>query len=192
VKFKKFHPRINLATLFSTESYFLSTIKQAMQTVPWQNLKNLYKRVPLETRTLKLCRTSSWPKRLRETKFKLARSCGLSCRWGTIFCQWRRRRHVIDGKIRIAFFHVLWHFIGNVLSKKIFKMFGVKPILSLIYFINAESKNQCKTWFSLILSRSFVPWLQITTQKTIGFVLRRFCWRKPNKTEQNSELAFLL
>jgi hypothetical protein len=41
------------------------------------------------------------------------------------------------------FFHVLCLCIGkkHVLSKKIFKIFGVKPILSLIYFKYAEFEN---------------------------------------------------
>jgi hypothetical protein len=79
VLFKKFHHRINLATLFSTKSYLLNTVKpamKAMKTVPWQNLKNLYKKVPLGTWTLKswVCRASNWPKRLQKPKFQLFRT----------------------------------------------------------------------------------------------------------------------
>jgi hypothetical protein len=52
---------------------------------------------------------------------------------------------VIDEKKLIAFFHVLLLFIigkKHVLSKnKKFKIFGVKPILSLIHFIYAKSKK---------------------------------------------------
>jgi hypothetical protein len=45
-----------------------------------------------------VCRTSSWPKRLREPKFLISRSYGLDCRCGTNFCQQqRRRRRLTDG-----------------------------------------------------------------------------------------------
>jgi hypothetical protein len=93
VLFKKFHPRINLTTLFFTKSYLLNTIKhfQAINTVPWQ--KTFTRGVPLGTWTSKfwVCRTSRWLKWLREPKFQLSRSYGLGCRWGTNFCQRRRR-----------------------------------------------------------------------------------------------------
>jgi hypothetical protein len=48
-------------------------------------------------------------------------------------------------KFFYCFFHVLWLFIGkkhDLSKKKFFKIFGMKPILSLIYFIYAESENQ--------------------------------------------------
>jgi hypothetical protein len=119
VLFKKFHPRINLTTLFLTKSYLLNTIKPFLghENRPWQNLKKpLQRGVPLGTwiSKFRVCRTSSWPKWGREPKFQLSRSYGLGCRRGTNFCQrWRRRRHVTDGKKFIAFFHVLWLFIGK-------------------------------------------------------------------------------
>jgi hypothetical protein len=108
VLFKKFHPRIYLTTLFFTKPYLLNTIK------PFSGYKNrsltkfkktFTRGVPLGTWTSKfwVCRTSSWPKRLRDLKFQLSRSYGLGCRWGTNFCQRRRRRHVIDGK-KLLFF----------------------------------------------------------------------------------------
>jgi hypothetical protein len=109
VLFKKFHPRINLTTLFFTKSYLLNTIKPfSGQVGTW-------------TSKFWVCRTSSWPKRLREPTFQHSRSYGLGCRRGTNFCQRRRRRRrVTDGKLCIAFFHVLWLFIGKKhdLSKK--------------------------------------------------------------------------
>jgi hypothetical protein len=101
VLFKKFHPRINLITFFLTKSYLLNTIK------PFSGHENRFltkfqkpftRRVPLGTWTSKLwvCRTSSWPKKLREPKLHLSRSYGLGCRRGTNFCQRRRRRRVTD------------------------------------------------------------------------------------------------
>jgi hypothetical protein len=82
VLFKKFHPRINLTTLFLTKSYLLNTIK------PFSGHENRFltkfqktftRGVPLGTWTSKfwVCRTSSWLKRLREPKFQLFRSYGL-------------------------------------------------------------------------------------------------------------------
>jgi hypothetical protein len=112
VLFKKFHPRINLTILFLTKSYLLNTINHSLT----KSQKTFTKGVPLGTWTSKfwVCRTSSWPIRLREPKFQLSRSYGLGCRRGTNFCQRRRRRRcVTDGKKIIAFFHVLWLFIGK-------------------------------------------------------------------------------
>jgi hypothetical protein len=108
VLFKRFYPRINLTTLFLTKLYLLNTIKP----FPCHENRSLTKSqktftrgVPLGTWTSKfwVCRTSSWPKRLREPTFQLSRSYGLGCRWGTTFCQ-RRRRRVTDGHFFIAFF----------------------------------------------------------------------------------------
>jgi hypothetical protein len=106
--FKKFHPRINLNTLFLTKSYLLNTTKpfsghenRSLPKFP----KTFTRGVPLGTWTSKFwhqCRTSSWPKRLREPKFQLSRSYGLGCRRGTNFCQ-RRRRRVTDGKFLLLF-----------------------------------------------------------------------------------------
>jgi hypothetical protein len=89
VLFKKFHPRMNLATLFLTKLCLLNTIK------PFSGHENrsLIKSqklfqggVPLGSWSLKfwVCRISSWPKRLREPKFQLSRSYGLGCRWAQI------------------------------------------------------------------------------------------------------------
>jgi hypothetical protein len=131
VLFKKFHPRINLTTLFSTKSYLLNTIKpfsghENRSLTKFQ--KTFTRGVPLGTWTSKfwVCRTLSWPKWGREPKFQLSRSYGLGCRRGTNFCQRRRRRRVTDGNIFIAFFHVLWFE-----QKQFFKIVGVKPILSI-------------------------------------------------------------
>jgi hypothetical protein len=94
VLFKKFHPRINLTTLFLTKSYLLNTIK------PFSGHENRFltifqktftRGVPLGTSKF-WCRSSSWPKWGREPKFQLSRSYGLGCRRGTNFCQRRRRR----------------------------------------------------------------------------------------------------
>jgi hypothetical protein len=124
VLFKKFHPRINLTTLFLTKLYLLNTIKPFSgheNRSLTKSQKTFTRGVPLGTWISKfwVCRTSSWPKRLREPKFQLSRSYGLGCRWGTNVCQ-RRRRRVTDGNFFIAFFHVLWLFIGKKhdLSKK--------------------------------------------------------------------------
>jgi hypothetical protein len=112
---RKFYPRINLTTLFLTISYLLNTIK------PFSNHENrsltksqktFTRGVPLGTSKFWVCRTSSWPKWGREPKSQLSRSYGLGCRWGTNFCQ-RRRRRVTDGKKIISFFHILWLFIGK-------------------------------------------------------------------------------
>jgi hypothetical protein len=114
VLFKKFHPRINLTTLFFTKSYLLNTIKP-FSGHENRSLKKSQKPLqPLGTWTSKfwVSRTSSWCKRLREPKFQLSRSYVLGCRWGTHFCQRRRRRRVTDGK-NYCFFHVLWLFIGK-------------------------------------------------------------------------------
>jgi hypothetical protein len=68
---------------------------------------------------------------------------GLGCRCGTNFCQRRRRRRrVTDRKFFIAFF-TFYDFLSvkNMMrAKKNFKIFGVKPILS-IYSIYDERKN---------------------------------------------------
>jgi hypothetical protein len=130
VLFKKFHPRMNLTTLFLTESYLLNTIKpfsghENRSLTKFQ--KTSTRGVPLGTWTSKfwVCRTSSWPKWDREPKFQLSRSYGLGCRRGKNFCQRRRRRRVTDGKKFIAFFHVLWLFIGKnmIWAKTIFQKF---------------------------------------------------------------------
>jgi hypothetical protein len=48
--------------------------------------------------------TSSWPKRLRETKFQLSRSYDLGCSRGTNVCQQRRwRRCLTTGKNILVF-----------------------------------------------------------------------------------------
>jgi hypothetical protein len=95
--------------------------------------KNLYKGGTLRNMNFKIlsmqCRTSSWLKRL-------------GCRWGTNFCQ-RRRRRVTDGKTFIAFFHVLWLFIGKKhdLSKKKFPKFWCEINTFNIFHIYDESKK---------------------------------------------------
>jgi hypothetical protein len=67
VLFKKFHPRINLATLFSTKSYLLNTIKPFLR--PWKPfLDQISKTFIRGTLKFWVCRTSSWPKKLREPK----------------------------------------------------------------------------------------------------------------------------
>jgi hypothetical protein len=106
VFFKKFHSRINLTTLFLTKLYLLNTIKLFSENRSLtKSQKTFIRGVPLGTLTSKIwvCRTSSWPKRLREPKIQLSRSYGLGWRWGTNFCQ-RRRRRVTDGNFFIAFF----------------------------------------------------------------------------------------
>jgi hypothetical protein len=115
VLFKKFHPRINLTSLFMTKSYLLNTIKPFLgheNRSLTKSQKTFTRGVPLGTWTSKfwVCSTSSWPKWGREPKFQLSRSYGLGCRRGTNFSQRRRRRRVTDGKNFIAFFHVLWLF----------------------------------------------------------------------------------
>jgi hypothetical protein len=118
VLFKKFHPRINLTTILLTKLYLLNMIK------PFSGHEN--RSLTKSQKTFWVCRTSSWPKRHRQPKFQLSRSYGLGCRWGTNFCQ-RRRRRVTDGFFFIAFFHVLWLFIGKKhdLSKNKFSKFLV-------------------------------------------------------------------
>jgi hypothetical protein len=109
VLFKKFHPRLNLKTLFFTKSYLLNTIKPFLGHVNrslTKSPKTFTRGVPLGSWTTKfwVCRTSSWHKWGQEPKFQLSRSYGLGCRRGTNFCQRRRRRqHVTDGKKFIAF-----------------------------------------------------------------------------------------
>jgi hypothetical protein len=131
--FKKFHPRINLTTLFLTKTYLLNTIKlfQNTKTGPWGlNSKTSLRWLPLGTRISKfwVFRMLSSPKWGWEPKFQLSRSYGLGCR-RVKKCprQWR----VTDGKYFIA----LWLFIGkkHVLSKINFKIFGVKPIYVPLY-----------------------------------------------------------
>jgi hypothetical protein len=136
VLFKKFHPRLNLTTFFLTKSYLLNTIKlfsghENRSLTKFQ--KTFTRGVPLGTWTSKfwVCRTSSWPKWGREPKFQLSRSYGLGCRRGKNFCQRvrrrRRRRRVTDRIFIIAFFNVLWLFIGKKhdLSKNNFSKFLV-------------------------------------------------------------------
>jgi hypothetical protein len=89
VLFKKFHPRLNLTTLFLTKLYLLNTIKpfsghENRSLTKFQ--KTFTRGVPLGTGTSKfwVCRTSSWPKWGREPKFQLSRSYGLGCRRGQI------------------------------------------------------------------------------------------------------------
>jgi hypothetical protein len=117
VLFKKFHPRINLTTFFLTKLYLLNTVKPFSgheNRSLTKSQKTFTRGVPLGTWTSKfwVCRTSSWLKRLREPKFQFSRFYGLGCRWGTNFCQRRRRRRrVTDGKFFIAFF--TFYFIGK-------------------------------------------------------------------------------
>jgi hypothetical protein len=101
VLFKKFHSRINLTTLFLTKSYLLNTIFRSWKPSLDKISKNFARGVPFGTWTSKfwVCRTSRWPKKLREPKFQLSRSYCL----GTNFFQ-RRRRRLTDGNCFIAFF----------------------------------------------------------------------------------------
>jgi hypothetical protein len=113
VLFKIFHPRINLTTLFFTKLYLLNTIKlfSGHENRSLTKFQKTFTRGVPWTSKFWVCRTSSWPKWGREPKFQLSRSYGQGCRRGTNFCQRRRRRRrrrVTDGKIFIAFFHVLW------------------------------------------------------------------------------------
>jgi hypothetical protein len=103
--------------------------------------------VPLGSSTLKfwVCRTSSWPRKLREPKFQPSRSYVLGCRWGTNFCQ-RWRRHVTDGNFRMLFsrFMAFYQWKTWFGPKKNFNFFGkkrVKPIILSIYSIYDESKR---------------------------------------------------
>jgi hypothetical protein len=95
VLFKKFHPRINLTTLLLTKLYLLNTIKR----FSGHENRSLTKSQKTFTRGYPYVRrTSSWPIRLRETKFS-----SLGCRRGTNFCQRRRRRRVTDGNFLLQF-----------------------------------------------------------------------------------------
>jgi hypothetical protein len=175
--FKKIYPRRNLTTLFSTKSYLLNTIKpfsghENRSLTKFQ--KTFTRGVPLGTWTSKfwVCRTSSWPKWGREPKFQLSRSYGLGCRRGTNFCQRRRRRRrrrrVTDGKIFIAFFHVLWLFIGKKhdLSKKNFSKFLVWNQ----YFQYIPYMMKVKIWCA---SRAHVNLPLIGNRECFQFVLQQ-------------------
>jgi hypothetical protein len=108
VLFKKFYPRINLATLFSTKLYLLNTINSFSghenRSLTKSQKPLPLKGVPLGTWTLKIwvCRTSSWPKRLRVPKFQLFRSYGLGYKW----------RHVRDEK-KILLFFTFYDFLSE-------------------------------------------------------------------------------
>jgi hypothetical protein len=147
VLFKKFHPRINLTTLFLTKSHLLNTITIFRS---WKPISKTFTRgVTLGTWTSKfwVCRTSSWLTCGREPKFQLSRSYGLGCRRGTNFCQ-RRRGGGGDGAWQTENCLLLFFTFYDFLSvkskiwakKKKIKIFGVKPILS--YSTYDESKNR--------------------------------------------------
>jgi hypothetical protein len=98
VLFKKFHPRINLTTLFSTKPYLLDTINP-FSCHENRSLTKLQKKIqggyPKEPK-FKISEYMQDIKRLLEPKFQLSSSYGLGCRRGTNFCQ-RRRWRVTDG-----------------------------------------------------------------------------------------------
>jgi hypothetical protein len=62
--------------------------------------------------------------------------------WGTNFCQRRWRRRVTDERKFIAFFHVLWLFIGKKhdLSKKYFQNFWSETNTFNIFHIQLRQK----------------------------------------------------
>jgi hypothetical protein len=87
-----------------------------------------------------------------------SRSYGLGCRRGTNFCpRWRqRRRRVTDGKKFIAFFHVLWLFIGEKhdLSKKNSKFLGWNQYFPL-YISSMRKKHS--VWHAALPELPVLP-----------------------------------
>jgi hypothetical protein len=89
---------------------------------------------------------------------------------------------VHDGNIFITFFTFYDFFIGkNMFSaKKTFKIFGVKQIIPLIYFMHAESKNQDGNRFKISLQKSIER--KFILQKSL--VLQ--CCRLQDRLKKNS------
>jgi hypothetical protein len=121
VLFKRFHPRINLTTLFLTETYLLNTIK------PFSDHENRFLGPKQQNRVKPFLGGYPYEPEFqwgREPKFQLSRSYGLGCRRVKIFCS-RRRRRVTDGKKFIAFF-TFYDFLSvknMFLAKTIFQNF---------------------------------------------------------------------
>jgi hypothetical protein len=148
--FKRFHPRINLTTLFLTKTYLLNTIKPFLSHENWslgpnsKTPKNLSLVATLRNLNYKILSMQDIKLAQMRPGAKISALKVLWFRRGTNFCPRRRRLRMTDENFFIAFFfHVLWLLSVKTWfeQKKNFKIFGMQAILSLIYFIYAESNK---------------------------------------------------